>query len=188
MLAHCVRAANPPAASLTEPYRITRPDAGTMLVAPIALAIAPRARSQSRTRTEARTGGSGFDPRDKVPVKNVRDIYIPDQHVKTPNVKARNFRCLRRSGRTRESCACHAGGNRSLSCINCITNSTSLRGSGKTKASFRPFELFKEVPAASAFPSSLIQSRSWIFSVRVIVNLQPSRSHMGEGGSKVWRC
>ena len=41
---------------------------------------------------EARTGGHGPDPRDKVPIKKVRDIYIPDLHIDTLNVKARKFR------------------------------------------------------------------------------------------------
>ncbi|SCB55041.1 OB-fold nucleic acid binding domain-containing protein [Bradyrhizobium shewense] len=34
----------------------------------------------------------GPDPRVAVPVKKVRDIYIPDLHIDTLNLKARNFR------------------------------------------------------------------------------------------------
>jgi error-prone DNA polymerase len=40
---------------------------------------------------EARPLG-GPDPRGDVPIKKVRDIYIPDLHIDTLNVKARNFR------------------------------------------------------------------------------------------------
>jgi len=40
---------------------------------------------------EARHSG-GPDPRGNVPVKKVRDIYIPDLHIDTLNLKARNFR------------------------------------------------------------------------------------------------
>jgi error-prone DNA polymerase len=40
---------------------------------------------------EARHPG-GPDPRGAVPIKKVRDIYIPDLHIDTLNVKARNFR------------------------------------------------------------------------------------------------
>ena len=40
---------------------------------------------------EARHPG-GPDPRGDVPIKKVRDIYIPDLHIDTLNVKARNFR------------------------------------------------------------------------------------------------
>jgi error-prone DNA polymerase len=32
------------------------------------------------------------DPREAVPIKKVRDIYIPDLHIDSLNVKARNFR------------------------------------------------------------------------------------------------
>jgi error-prone DNA polymerase len=42
---------------------------------------------------EARTGGHGGDPRDKaLPLRKVRDIYVPDLHIDTLAVKARNFR------------------------------------------------------------------------------------------------
>ncbi|WP_316204516.1 OB-fold nucleic acid binding domain-containing protein [Bradyrhizobium sp. SZCCHNS3051] len=34
----------------------------------------------------------GPDPRGALPVKKVRDIYIPDLHIDSLNVKARNFR------------------------------------------------------------------------------------------------
>ena len=34
----------------------------------------------------------GPDPREAIPIKKVRDIYIPDLHIDTLNVKARNFR------------------------------------------------------------------------------------------------
>jgi error-prone DNA polymerase len=34
----------------------------------------------------------GPDPREDVPIKKVRDIYIPDLHIDTLNLKARNFR------------------------------------------------------------------------------------------------
>jgi hypothetical protein len=34
----------------------------------------------------------GPDPREAVPIKKVRNIYIPDLHIDTLNVKARNFR------------------------------------------------------------------------------------------------
>jgi error-prone DNA polymerase len=34
----------------------------------------------------------GPDPREAVPIKKVRDIYIPDLHIETLNVKARNFK------------------------------------------------------------------------------------------------
>ncbi len=40
---------------------------------------------------EARHPG-GADPRGDVPIKKVRDIYIPDLHIDTMNIKARNFR------------------------------------------------------------------------------------------------
>ncbi|WP_027515685.1 error-prone DNA polymerase [Bradyrhizobium sp. WSM1417] len=40
---------------------------------------------------EARHPG-GPDPRGEVPIRKVRDIYIPDLHIDTLNVKARNFR------------------------------------------------------------------------------------------------
>jgi error-prone DNA polymerase len=40
---------------------------------------------------EARHPG-GPDPRGAIPIKKVRDIYIPDLHIDTLNVKARNFR------------------------------------------------------------------------------------------------
>jgi error-prone DNA polymerase len=40
---------------------------------------------------EARHPG-GPDPRGDVPIKKVRDIYIPDLHIDTLSVKARNFR------------------------------------------------------------------------------------------------
>ena len=42
---------------------------------------------------EARSGGSGPDPRDKPPrgVK-ARDIYVPDLHIDTLRMKARDFR------------------------------------------------------------------------------------------------
>jgi error-prone DNA polymerase len=40
---------------------------------------------------EARHPG-GLDPRGAVPVKKVRDIYIPDLHIDTLSVKAKNFR------------------------------------------------------------------------------------------------
>ena len=33
----------------------------------------------------------GPDPREAVPIKKVRDIYIPDLHIDRLNVKARNF-------------------------------------------------------------------------------------------------
>jgi error-prone DNA polymerase len=32
---------------------------------------------------EARTGGHEPDPRDKVPIKKVRNIYVPDLHIDT---------------------------------------------------------------------------------------------------------
>jgi error-prone DNA polymerase len=34
----------------------------------------------------------GPDPREAIPIKKVRDIYIPDLHIDTLSVKARNFR------------------------------------------------------------------------------------------------
>lgn len=34
----------------------------------------------------------GPDPRGAIPIKKVRDIYIPDLHIDTLTVKARNFR------------------------------------------------------------------------------------------------
>jgi error-prone DNA polymerase len=34
----------------------------------------------------------GPDPREAVPIKKVREIYIPDLHIDRLNVKARNFR------------------------------------------------------------------------------------------------
>jgi hypothetical protein len=34
----------------------------------------------------------GPDRRGNVPIKKVRDIYIPHLHIDTQNVKARNFR------------------------------------------------------------------------------------------------
>ena len=34
----------------------------------------------------------GPDPREAVPIKKVRDIYVPDLHIDSLNVKARNFR------------------------------------------------------------------------------------------------
>jgi error-prone DNA polymerase len=34
----------------------------------------------------------GPDPRENVPIKKARDIYVPDLHIETLNVKARNFR------------------------------------------------------------------------------------------------
>jgi error-prone DNA polymerase len=40
---------------------------------------------------EARHPG-GPDPRADIPIKKVRDIYIPDLHIDTLSVKARNFR------------------------------------------------------------------------------------------------
>ncbi len=40
---------------------------------------------------EARHPG-GPDPRGALPVKKVRDIYIPDLHIDTLSVRARNFR------------------------------------------------------------------------------------------------
>jgi error-prone DNA polymerase len=40
---------------------------------------------------EARHPG-GPDPRGEIPIKKVRDIYIPDLHIDTLTVKARNFR------------------------------------------------------------------------------------------------
>lgn len=40
---------------------------------------------------EARHPG-GPDPRGDVPIRKVRDIYIPDLHIGTLNVKVRNFR------------------------------------------------------------------------------------------------
>jgi error-prone DNA polymerase len=40
---------------------------------------------------EARHPG-GPDPRGALPIKKVRDIYIPDLHIETLNVKARNFK------------------------------------------------------------------------------------------------
>jgi hypothetical protein len=46
----------------------------------------------------------GPDPREAVPIRKVRDIYIPDLHIDTLNVKARNFR---RSERTRREPKAH---------------------------------------------------------------------------------
>jgi error-prone DNA polymerase len=40
---------------------------------------------------EARHPG-GPDPRGALPIKKVRDIYIPDLHIDTLSVKARNFK------------------------------------------------------------------------------------------------
>ena len=42
---------------------------------------------------EARTGGSGGDSREpKPPIARPRDMYVPDLHIDTLKVKARNFR------------------------------------------------------------------------------------------------
>jgi len=34
----------------------------------------------------------GPDPREAIPIRKVRDIYVPDLHIDTLSVKARNFR------------------------------------------------------------------------------------------------
>jgi error-prone DNA polymerase len=42
---------------------------------------------------EAKHGGSGLDSREpKLPTIRPRDIYVPDLHIDTLKVKARNFR------------------------------------------------------------------------------------------------
>jgi error-prone DNA polymerase len=41
---------------------------------------------------EARHGGSGLDPRETQALRKVRDIYVPDLHIDTLAVKARDFR------------------------------------------------------------------------------------------------
>jgi hypothetical protein len=41
-------------------------------------------------RRSAASGGP--DPRGDVPIKKVRDIYIPDLRIDTLSMKARNFR------------------------------------------------------------------------------------------------
>ena len=41
---------------------------------------------------EAKHGGSGLDPREKPALRKARDIYVPDLHIDTLTVKARNFR------------------------------------------------------------------------------------------------
>jgi error-prone DNA polymerase len=41
---------------------------------------------------EAKGGGSGPDNRDPKPIIQPRDIYIPDLHIETLKVKAKNFR------------------------------------------------------------------------------------------------
>ena len=40
---------------------------------------------------EARHGGSGPDPRETQSLRKVRDIYVPDLHIDTLTVKARDF-------------------------------------------------------------------------------------------------
>jgi error-prone DNA polymerase len=41
---------------------------------------------------EVKHGGSGLDPREKPTLRKGRDIYVPDLHIDTLTVKARNFR------------------------------------------------------------------------------------------------
>jgi DNA polymerase III alpha subunit len=41
---------------------------------------------------EAKHGGGAPDSRDPTPITKPRDIYVPDLHIDTPTVKARNFR------------------------------------------------------------------------------------------------
>ena len=41
---------------------------------------------------EAKGGGGGPDSRDPKPVVRPRDIYVPDLHIDTLKLKARNFR------------------------------------------------------------------------------------------------
>ena len=41
---------------------------------------------------EARRGGSGPDNRDQKPLNKPRDMYVPDLHIDTIKMKARNFR------------------------------------------------------------------------------------------------
>jgi error-prone DNA polymerase len=41
---------------------------------------------------EAKHGGSGLDPREQPALRKARDIYVPDLHIDTLTVKARNFR------------------------------------------------------------------------------------------------
>jgi error-prone DNA polymerase len=41
---------------------------------------------------EAKHGGRGLDSRDPRPVNKPRDMYVPDLHIDTIKLKARNFR------------------------------------------------------------------------------------------------
>jgi len=41
---------------------------------------------------EAKHGGSGLDNRQPKPVARPRDMYVPDLHIDSLKVKARNFR------------------------------------------------------------------------------------------------
>jgi error-prone DNA polymerase len=41
---------------------------------------------------EAKHGGHGLDSREHKPLTKPRDIYVPDLHIDTLKVKARNFR------------------------------------------------------------------------------------------------
>jgi error-prone DNA polymerase len=41
---------------------------------------------------EAKHGGHGPDSRDPRPIATPRDIYVPDLHIDTIKLKARNFR------------------------------------------------------------------------------------------------
>jgi error-prone DNA polymerase len=41
---------------------------------------------------EAKHGGSGLDPRETKALNKAREIYVPDLHIDTLTVKARNFR------------------------------------------------------------------------------------------------
>jgi error-prone DNA polymerase len=43
-----------------------------------------------KARAKGHPGGP--DPREAIPIKKVRDIYIPDPHIDMLAVKARNFR------------------------------------------------------------------------------------------------
>jgi hypothetical protein len=54
--------------------------------------VTPEARTLPAGRGDEARHPGGPDPRGAVPIKQVRDIYIPDLHIDTLNVKARNFR------------------------------------------------------------------------------------------------
>lgn len=41
---------------------------------------------------EAKHGGSGSDSREPKPITKPRDMYVPDLHIDTLKLRARNFR------------------------------------------------------------------------------------------------